>query len=84
MILGHRDIQTTLRYAHLMPGHLQKAVNRESLSRTITKTVTGSVDETACEVLMSPEAVEGTEERVWLGDKDSNLGSQIQSLTSYH
>jgi hypothetical protein len=20
----------------------------------------------------------------WLGDKDSNLGSQIQSLTSYH
>ena len=27
-ILGHRDIQTTLRYAHLAPGHLQDAVNR--------------------------------------------------------
>ena len=23
-------------------------------------------------------------EKDWLGDKDSNLGSQIQSLTSYH
>ena len=40
-ILGHRDIQTTLRYAHLAPGHLRDAVNRGSLSGTVTKTVTG-------------------------------------------
>ena len=39
-ILGHRDIQTTLRYAHLAPGHLRDAVNRGSLSGTGTKTVT--------------------------------------------
>ena len=39
-ILGHRDIQTTLRYAHLAPGHLRDAVNRGSLSGTVTKTVT--------------------------------------------
>ena len=39
-ILGHRDIQTTLRYSHLSPGHLQEAVNRGSLTRTVTKTVT--------------------------------------------
>jgi integrase len=39
-ILGHRDIQTTLRYAHLAPGHLREAVNRGTLSRTVTKTVT--------------------------------------------
>ena len=43
-ILGHRDIQTTLRYSHLSPGHLQEAVNRGSLSRTVTKTVTGPLD----------------------------------------
>jgi hypothetical protein len=39
-ILGHRDIQTTMRYAHLAPGHLQEAVNRGSLRGTVTKTVT--------------------------------------------
>ena len=39
-ILGHRDIQTTLRYAHLAPGHLRDAVNRGSLPGTVTKTVT--------------------------------------------
>ena len=35
-ILGHRDIQTTLRYAHLAPGHLRDAVNRGSLAETVT------------------------------------------------
>lgn len=30
-ILGHRDIQTTLRYSHLAPGHLREAVNCGSL-----------------------------------------------------
>jgi integrase len=38
--LGHRDIQTTMRYAHLAPGHLQEAVNRGSLVGTVTATVT--------------------------------------------
>jgi len=42
-ILGHRDIQTTLRYAHLAPGHLRDAVNLGSLSGTVTKTVTGQL-----------------------------------------
>ena len=32
-ILGHRDIQTTLRYAYLAPGHLREAVNRGSLAK---------------------------------------------------
>ncbi len=39
-ILGHRDIETTLRYAHLAPGHLKDAVNRGSLFGTVTKTGT--------------------------------------------
>jgi hypothetical protein len=39
-ILGHRDIQTTLRYAHLASDHLREAVNRGSLAGTVTKTVT--------------------------------------------
>jgi len=34
-ILGHRDIQTTLRYSHLAPGHLHDAVNRGSLAGTV-------------------------------------------------
>ena len=32
---GHRDIQTTIRYAHLAPEHLQEAVNRGGLSGTV-------------------------------------------------
>ena len=38
-ILGHRDIQTTLRYSHLDPRHLQDAVNRGSFVGTVAKTV---------------------------------------------
>jgi integrase len=47
-IMGHQDIETTLRYAHLAPAHLKDGVNRGSLfasgiksdSGTVTKTVT--------------------------------------------
>jgi len=31
-ILGHRDLQTTLRYAHLSPGHVQAAIEKGSLA----------------------------------------------------
>ena len=37
-ILGHEDIQTTMRYAHLSPDYLKEAVNRGSLSETGSKT----------------------------------------------
>ncbi len=36
--LGHQDIETTLRYVHLAPGHLKEAVNRGSLFGTGSKT----------------------------------------------
>jgi len=51
-ILGHLDIQTTLRYAHLSPGHLREAVNRGSLTETVTQTVTtvNHADPTSSEV----------------------------------
>ncbi len=45
-ILGHRDLQPTLRYAHLSPGHIQRAIEKGSLALlgigTGTKTQSGS------------------------------------------
>jgi len=38
-ILGHRDIETTLRYACLVPGHLREVVSRGSRAGTVIKTV---------------------------------------------
>ena len=35
-ILGHRNIQTTMRYSHLDPRHLRDAVNMGSLQETVT------------------------------------------------
>jgi len=36
-ILGHRDIETAMRYAHLATGYLREAVNRRDLAGTVTK-----------------------------------------------
>ena len=46
-ILGHRDIQTTLRYAHLAPSHIQAAIDKGSLSNIGigTRSKTGSASE---------------------------------------
>jgi hypothetical protein len=62
-ILGHCDIQTTLKYAHLARGHHRDAVNRGSLSRTVTKTVTGQEEEREEEMqpidgVVRPEGIE--------------------------
>jgi integrase len=62
-ILGHRDIETTLRYAHLAPGHLRDAVNRGSLAGTVTKTVTSEEEKTEekrqpIDYMVRPEGLE--------------------------
>ena len=35
--MGHPNIETTLRYAHLSPGHLREAVNRGTLANVLAK-----------------------------------------------
>ena len=37
-ILGHANIQTTMRYAHLSKGHITAAVNRGSLGAALIHT----------------------------------------------
>lgn len=51
--MGHRYIETTLRYAHLAPGHLREAVARGSLSslKTVTGTVTKTVTNPVLEIM---------------------------------
>ena len=44
-ILGHRDIQSTYRYAHLSPHHLRDAVNRGSVVGTGSKTGSEAQDQ---------------------------------------
>ncbi len=81
-ILGHRDISTTGRYAHLSPGFLQDAVNRGSLVRTGTKTGTSEVEKQLPETEEVIEGIERKDNLDWLGDQESNLGSKIQNLMS--
>ena len=69
-----------MRYAHLAPGHMEDAVNRGSLFRTVTRLESAAPARNESSAEMST----GKEEKEWLGDEDSNLGRQIQSLSSYH
>ena len=41
VLLGHKRIETTLRYAHLSEAHLREAVERLTVAPTDTKTSTG-------------------------------------------
>ena len=82
-ILGHQDIQTTMRYAHLSPTHLKEAVNKASLHLTVTTTVTEQKPRQDRKQMKDVQALESIEESSWLGEKDSNPHSQNQNLTSY-
>ncbi len=75
-LMGHKDFQTTLRYAHLAPGYLHDAVSLLNPVGTVTTTVT-------CEASSKEQTSEPIENE-WLGDEESNLDRQIQSLPSCH
>ena len=49
-IMGHLNIETMLRYAHLSPGHLREAVNHGSLTETVTRIDTTLHDDSAAQV----------------------------------
>jgi hypothetical protein len=78
-ILGHSDIQTTLRYAHLAPEHLRDEVNRGNLSGTVSKTVTNQDGKRGGDIqpinsLVRPEGLEPpTPRSVVLIDEEDTL-----------
>jgi integrase len=73
-LMGHKTMEMTLRYSHLSPGYLHEAVRLLNQVGTVTTTVT-SVSAAGTETLQPIE-------KEWLGDEDSNLGKQSQSLLS--
>jgi len=85
-ILGHRDVETTLRYAHLRPDYLQEAVNRGSLAvtglGTGSKTGSNEIDQEKTAEVDGSKSFDKMDEDRWLGDEESNLDRQIQNLSS--
>ena len=75
-----------MRYAHLSPGYLQDAINHGSLfgtgSKTGSKDVSKDVTTGKLGEAETPQPLETYEENEWLGDQESNLGSQNQNLLS--
>ena len=43
-ILGHRDIETTMRYSRLSPAHLKEGVNKISLRAAVLHTANRNLD----------------------------------------
>ena len=50
----------------------------------MTETVTTEEALAPAPIKVDTEVLAGKEKEEWLGDEDSNLGRQIQSLSSYH
>jgi len=66
--LGHRDIQTTLRYAHLSPSHLKAAVNRGSLFGSDTTSDTNPKHNEPAPIGAGSQVLEHIDKKEWLGD----------------
>ena len=64
------------------PGYLQDAVNRGSLAGTGSHTGSEAKEENVSAITEEGKTIETTDEDEWLGDQESNLGSQIQNLLS--
>lgn len=51
---------------------------------TVTANMTDLISPDLLKAEGAPEVVDSVGREGWLGDEDSNLGRQIQSLSSYH
>jgi len=69
-ILGHRDINTTLRYSHLAPDHLHNAINQIG---TDTKTDTGENEEVNNEIKGSSGLIDNIKESIGWGTRIRTL-----------
>ena len=56
-LMGHKDIATTMRYAHLSPGHQLDAVQRLNRKPTDTASDTGTEAKRTA-VAVGPEVIE--------------------------
>ena len=77
-ILGHRDIETTMRYSHLSPAHLKEDVNKGSLGAAVLHTVASTV---ADHVWLAAETVQPLDLLVRPeGLEPPTLGSEVAKM----
>jgi integrase/recombinase XerD len=83
-LMGHRDLATTQIYAKVQIEHLREAVSRLSPLVPSPETVTcGPLGEGRSRKLLKQKNLEAVNAD-WLGGRDSNPDSAVQSRMSYH
>ena len=78
-VLGHRNIQTTLRYAHLAPSHIQAAMEKGSLANLGL----GTGSETGSDVKESEEKTTQVVEKYGAPDRIRTCGHRLRRPMLY-
>ena len=78
-ILGHRDLQTTLRHAHLSPGHIQAAIEKGSLAHLGI----GTGSKTGCDLKAEESETTRVVDTIGAPDRSRTCNLLIRSQVLY-
>ena len=82
-LMGHSTITMTMRYAHLSPDHLRKAVNKASLSSSVAAKAFETVSKTVSAEGESSESIDyHVEEDREMLEKDYGGAERVRTAAS--